>query len=68
MLEHPEYIDGSVAPDRDDRNPFTILLHEQPDLDCVASALFSQVYLAAGRFPENEEIARRLEAGPVAAR
>jgi serine/threonine-protein kinase len=51
VLRHPEYLDAAVAPDRDDRAPFTILVHQEPDLDCVVSALFARAYLKTGHFP-----------------
>src|SRR5262249_27580511 len=42
VVEHADYLDEAVAPDRDDRSLFTILVHQEPDLDCVASALFAR--------------------------
>jgi serine/threonine-protein kinase len=55
ILKHSGYVDQAVAPDRDGQELFAILVHQEPDLDCVASALFARQYLAMQRFPEEAE-------------
>ena len=47
----PELIDGAVIPTRRRDDPFTLILHEHPDLDCVASAYLASAYLTTGSFP-----------------
>jgi Protein kinase domain len=47
------YIDGAVAPGGADE--FTIVLHHDPDLDCVASAWLAAHYLAEGGLPAAHE-------------
>jgi hypothetical protein len=55
VLIHPELIDGAVAPTRHRDDPFTLVLHEHPDLDCVASAYLASAYLTTGSFPGGAE-------------
>ena len=54
VLAHPELILASVNSLREDI-PFTIMLHKNPDLDCLASAYLSISYLTSGSFPEGGE-------------
>jgi hypothetical protein len=51
VLERPDLVDGAVAPDRKPDEPFTVVLHERPDLDAVASSFLAIAYLADGRPP-----------------
>jgi serine/threonine protein kinase len=51
VLIHPELIDAAVVPTRRPGDPFTLVLHEHPDLDCVASAYLATAYLTTGSFP-----------------
>jgi hypothetical protein len=55
VLIHPELIDGAVVPTRRRDDPFTLVLHEHPDLDCVASAYLASAYLTTGSFPGGAE-------------
>jgi hypothetical protein len=55
VLVHPELIDGAVVPTRRRDDPFTLVLHEQPDLDCAASAYLASAYLTTGSFPTAAE-------------
>ncbi len=55
VLVHPELIDGAVVPRRRRDDPFTLIVHEQPDLDCVASAYLAAAYLTTHSFPGGAE-------------
>jgi len=55
VLAHPELIDSAAALQRDPASPFTIVLHKQPDLDCVASAYLAIARLTTGSYPEGAE-------------
>jgi hypothetical protein len=55
VLAHPELVAGSVNPRRGSDDPFTIVLHALPDLDCIASAFLAVRYLSEGTFPEGAE-------------
>jgi serine/threonine protein kinase len=51
VLAHPAFVDGAVVPGRRPHDPFTIVLHEQPDLDCLISAYLAIAYLDTQSFP-----------------
>jgi hypothetical protein len=51
VLAHPEFLDGAVTRHRRPGDPFTLVLHQDPDLDAVAAAYLAADYLAAGAFP-----------------
>jgi serine/threonine protein kinase len=51
VLAHPELVAGSVNPRRGLDDPFTIVLHAMPDLDCIASAYLAIGLLADGVLP-----------------
>jgi hypothetical protein len=55
VLAHPEFIAASAVPERRADAPFTIVLHEKPDLDCLASACLAVAYLTRGAFPQGSE-------------
>ncbi len=55
VLAHPELVSGSVNPGRRPDDPFTIVPHAMPDLDCIASAYLAIAYLTEGVFPEGAE-------------
>jgi hypothetical protein len=55
LLGHPELVQQAVDIDRLDQSPLTIVLHEYPDLDCMASAYLAIELLATGSFPEGAE-------------
>jgi hypothetical protein len=55
VLAHPELVSGSVNPRRGLDDPFTIVLHAMPDLDCIASAFLAVAYLAEGASPEGAD-------------
>jgi hypothetical protein len=55
VLAHPELVAGSVRSGRGPDDPFTVVLHAMPDLDCIASAFLAVAYLAEGAFPEGAE-------------
>jgi len=52
VLAHPELVLGSINPRRGADDPFTIVLHAMPDLDCLASAYLAVAYLTEGKWPE----------------
>ncbi len=51
VLAHTHLLDRAVLPSRRPNAPFTLVLHENPDLDCVASAALAWAYLTTGEFP-----------------
>jgi hypothetical protein len=55
VLVRPELIDGAVVPTRRPDDSFTLIVHERPDLDCVASAYLASAYLTTGAFPGGAE-------------
>ena len=55
VINHPDLLEKSVNPNRKEDDPFTIVLHKDPDLDCVASAFLSVSRLATGAFPDGSE-------------
>jgi hypothetical protein len=55
VLTHPELVVGATAAGRDPGRPFTIVLHKQPDLDCVASAYLAIARLTTGTYPAGAE-------------
>jgi len=55
VLQHPELIDAAVSPQRAATDPFTIVLHRAPDLDCLASVYLAMAYLEHGTFPPQAE-------------
>jgi hypothetical protein len=59
VLDHPSLVDGAVAPQRGPDVPFTLVLHEEPDLDCVASAYLVVAYLTTGAFPPDAQALAR---------
>ncbi|HEX5272814.1 MAG TPA: hypothetical protein VFW33_20090 [Gemmataceae bacterium] len=54
-LLRPDLIDGAVVPARRGDDPFTLVVHERPDLDCAAAAYLASAYLTAGSFPGGAE-------------
>jgi tRNA A-37 threonylcarbamoyl transferase component Bud32 len=69
VLAHPELLDGAVTRHRRAGDPFTLVLHENPDLDAVTAAYLAVGYLAAGAFPPGAEVlaryADRVDTGAV---
>src|SRR4051812_8741168 len=59
VWKHPEFIAGAVNAARRPRSPFTVWLHERPDLDCVATAYLARAYLCRGGFPPGAEALAR---------
>lgn len=51
VLDYPAFIDASVNPHRHLDDPFTFVLHEEPDLDAVASMYLARSYLEDRQFP-----------------
>jgi serine/threonine protein kinase len=55
VLDHAAFLTGALAPTRRPDDPFVIVLHEKPDLDCLASAYLAIAYLTTGAFPDGAE-------------
>ena len=51
ILAHPDLVAESLRPDRDPAAPFRIVLHVDPDLDCVVSAYLAVALLTDGSVP-----------------
>ena len=51
VATNPGLVAGAVEPRRDPGPPFTIVLHESPDFDSVASAYLAVGLLTTGEFP-----------------
>lgn len=59
VLHRPELVAGAVNPRRRPDDAFTLVLHEQPDLDGLAAAFLSIAYLCTGTFPPGSEALAR---------
>jgi hypothetical protein len=59
VLAHAAFIDGAVCQDRSPEAPFAIVLHDNPDLDCIASAYLSLAYLTTRTFPQGVDVLAR---------
>jgi hypothetical protein len=55
VLRHPELIAAAVNRRRRPDDPFTLVLHEQPDLDGLAAAFLALASLGTGTFPPGSE-------------
>lgn len=55
VLHHPELIDAAVRPRRRVRDPFTIIVHADPDLDCAAAAYLVLSRLTTGSLAAGAE-------------
>jgi TIR domain len=51
VVAHGDLVRRAVNPDRRDDAPFTIVMHEQPDLDAVAATCLSIALLTTGELP-----------------
>jgi hypothetical protein len=69
VVAHPDLVRESIAPDRDPSALFQLVLHADPDLDCVVSAYLASVVLTTGDLPAGAaELARyvdRVDGGHV---
>jgi hypothetical protein len=59
VVAHPDLVLDAVDPGRKADDPFTIVLHMDPDLDCLASAYLAISVLTAGTFPAGVEALAR---------
>ena len=59
VFSNPDLVVGSIDARRDPSSPFTIVVHEAPDFDSVASAYLAVSLLTTGHYPPGAE------AGPV---
>lgn len=55
LLLHPDFILGSLSPERQPDDPFTIVLHKKPDLDCLISTYLAIMYIIARNFDVSAE-------------
>jgi len=51
VLQNPELVQDSISADRKPADAFTIVLHDWPDLDCIASAFLASQLLTTGEYP-----------------
>jgi hypothetical protein len=59
VASNPDLVVGAVQPRRAPDAPFTIVLHESPDFDSVASAYLAAALLTTGVFPPGTEALAR---------
>lgn len=59
IVLHPELVSGSLRADREVNDPFTIVLHQQPDLDCLTSAYLAVCLLCDGTVPTGADAMAR---------
>jgi serine/threonine protein kinase len=59
LLNRPDLVEAAIAPDHRADEPFTIVLHEFPDLDCAASAFLATAYLTEQSFPAGADFLAR---------
>lgn len=55
VFSHPAYVRESLRTDRRPEDPFTVVLHEKPDLDCVISTYLALSLLQTQAFPSRAE-------------
>jgi hypothetical protein len=55
VWQHPELIDGAVSLRRTPTDPYTIVLHCNPDLDCFAATYLAMAYPKHQAFPPHAE-------------
>lgn len=51
VMDHPHFLRDAINPWRSRDEPFTIVLHYDPDLDSLASTWLAIAYLTEGKFP-----------------
>jgi hypothetical protein len=62
VAAHPDLVRDVVPPGRDPTSPFQIVLHADPDLDCVVSAHLASAVLTTGQLPPGAvELARYVD-------
>jgi len=59
VVSNPDFATGAVQRESDPGAPFTIVLHEAPDFDSVASAYLAIALLSTGEFPPGAEALAR---------
>jgi serine/threonine protein kinase len=52
VLAHPALLDGAVRKERSPEASFVIVLHANPDLDCIVSTYLAVAYLMTRAFPD----------------
>jgi hypothetical protein len=55
VLQHPSLVEASLKRRRRVGDPFTIVVHTDPDLDCAAAAYLAVQRLTTGAFPDGAE-------------
>jgi hypothetical protein len=53
VRQHANYVDAAIPQGPDPDRRFTIILHEDPDMDAVAAAYLVRDYLTTGQFPRD---------------
>ncbi len=62
VLSRPDLVLGAVPPNRKPDDPFTLVLHAWPDLDCAAAAWLASACLETGNSPPGaSELARYVD-------
>jgi TIR domain len=62
VVAHPDLVRDVVPPGRDPAAPLQIMLHADPDLDCVVSAYLASAVLTTGQLPPGAaELARYVD-------
>lgn len=56
VRRHPEFVRATLTPGKAPPEAYTILLHQQPDLDCVGAAFLAAAILCDGDLPEGSEV------------
>src|SRR5262249_48238368 len=59
VASNPDLVASALQPLRDPGAPFTIVLHESPDFDSLASAYLAVALLTAGEFPPGTDALAR---------
>ncbi|MBP7866063.1 MAG: protein kinase [Acidobacteria bacterium] len=56
LRQHPEFVRATLNPGAVPPEVYTILVHQQPDLDCVCAAFLAVGLLCDGELPEGAEV------------
>ncbi len=59
VLVHPELVQAALNPGRQEDDPFTIVLHKDPDMDCMISAWLSLRLLSPAGLPPGADMLAR---------
>lgn len=59
VVAHPEFVLQALDPVRGTADPFCIVLHQHPDMDCLASAWLAIRIVSTGSLPQGAELLSR---------